>query len=172
VRLIDAENVRRSLKVPVIAAINGVCFGAAFQVALGACIRVAHPEAKFSILEISHGLIPDMAISSTARHVIREDFLKLMAYSGEAIDAKTAQAYGVVTLIDDEPLQRAHKLAAQFAKYSPAAIRANKRLIQQAVFAEDLRGLRVEEELQLSLIRSQEFQDRMRNTIAQRRSKK
>lgn len=155
-----------------IAAINGVCYGAGFQIAMGACIRVAHPDAKFSILEISHGLIPDMGISSTARHVLREDYFKLLCYTGESIDVKTAQQYGVVTLIDDNPLQRAHQLALQFKQKSPAAIRASKRLIQEGVFSEDFHGLRIEEEQQLSLIRSQEFQERMRNTIAQRRQKK
>ena len=45
---------------PVIAAIHGNCFGGGLQIALGADIRIAAPDAKLSIMEIKWGLVPDM----------------------------------------------------------------------------------------------------------------
>lgn len=41
----------QELPVPVIAAIEGFCFGAGMQLALAADIRVAHPATKMSIME-------------------------------------------------------------------------------------------------------------------------
>ena len=50
---------------PVIAAIHGNCFGGGLQIALGADIRIAAPDAKLSIMEIKWGLVPDMGITQT-----------------------------------------------------------------------------------------------------------
>ena len=41
----------QELPVPVIAAIEGYCFGAGMQLALAADIRIAHPETQMSIME-------------------------------------------------------------------------------------------------------------------------
>ena len=48
---------------PVIAAIHGNCFGGGLQIALGADIRIAAPDAKLCVLEIKWGLVPDMGIT-------------------------------------------------------------------------------------------------------------
>lgn len=53
----------QELPVPVIAAIDGVCLGGGLQIALGADIRIAHPQARLSIMEAKWGLVPDMGIS-------------------------------------------------------------------------------------------------------------
>ena len=59
--------------VPVIAALHGVSFGGGLQLALGADIRIAAPDAKFSIMEIQWGLIPDCGISQTLRELVPID---------------------------------------------------------------------------------------------------
>ena len=43
-----------------IAAIHGACFGGGLQIALGADIRIAAPDARLSVMEIRWGLVPDM----------------------------------------------------------------------------------------------------------------
>ena len=45
---------------PVIAAVHGVCFGAGMQLALGADIRIAARDARFAVMEMKWGLVPDM----------------------------------------------------------------------------------------------------------------
>jgi enoyl-CoA hydratase/carnithine racemase len=52
----------QELPVPVIAAIEGFCFGAGMQLALAADIRIAHPETKMSIME-SRWAVPDMGLT-------------------------------------------------------------------------------------------------------------
>ena len=51
---------------PVIAAIHGACFGGGLQIALGADIRFATPDARLSVMEMKWGLIPDMGIIGRA----------------------------------------------------------------------------------------------------------
>jgi enoyl-CoA hydratase/carnithine racemase len=54
----------RALPMPVIAALDGVCFGAGFQLALGADSRIAAPDTRLSVMEMRWGLVPDMGIDS------------------------------------------------------------------------------------------------------------
>src|SRR5919112_3482039 len=61
------------LPFPVIAAIHGNCFGGGLQIALGADIRIAAPDAKLSIMEIKWGLVPDMGITQTLPRLLPID---------------------------------------------------------------------------------------------------
>ena len=67
---------------PVIAAIHGNCFGGGLQIALGADIRIAAPDAKLSIMEVKWGLIPDMGITQTLPRLVPIDVAKELTFSG------------------------------------------------------------------------------------------
>jgi len=62
----------RELAVPVIAAVHGVAFGGGFQIALGADMRYATADTRFSVMEIKWGLVPDLAGTQLMRHLARE----------------------------------------------------------------------------------------------------
>ena len=49
----EAAMTWRKCKVPVIAAVHGVCFGGGLQIASGADIRIAHPQARMAVMELS-----------------------------------------------------------------------------------------------------------------------
>lgn len=117
--------------VPVIAAIDGVCLGAGMQVAAGADIRLSAPDAKFSILEIKWGLVPDMGFTAVMRDVIRLDHLKQLAYTGRIVSADDALRLGLISEIHVDPLTRAQAMAQEIAGRSPDAVRATKRLVNQ-----------------------------------------
>ncbi len=63
----------RELPVPVICALHGVTYGGGLQIALGADLRYAAADSRFSIMETKWGLIPDMSISTTLRHIVSAD---------------------------------------------------------------------------------------------------
>lgn len=63
----------QNLPVPVIAAIEGYCFGAGMQLALAADIRIAQPETKMSIMESRWGLVPDMGLTRTIKGLVGVD---------------------------------------------------------------------------------------------------
>jgi enoyl-CoA hydratase/carnithine racemase len=122
----------RRVPVPVIAALHGVAFGAGLQLALGADIRIAHPDTKLAIMEMKWGLVPDMGGMVILPGLIRSDVLRRMTYTAEQVQAPQAQALGLVTELADDPLAAAMALAANIAGRSPSAIRAAKRLIALA----------------------------------------
>ena len=122
----------RNLPVPVIAAVHGACFGAGLQLALGADIRVAAPDARLSVMEMKWGLVPDMGGMALLPALIRSDVLRRLTYTAETVEADQALDWGLVTEIADDPLARAMTLARDIAEKSPSAIRAAKRLIGTA----------------------------------------
>src|SRR3954470_13896624 len=73
------------LPVPVIAAIHGNCFGGGLQIALGADIRIAAPDARLSVMESRWGLVPDMGITSTLPRLAGIDIPKELTYTGGVI---------------------------------------------------------------------------------------
>ncbi|WP_420466566.1 crotonase/enoyl-CoA hydratase family protein [Panacagrimonas sp.] len=122
----------RELPFPVIAAVHGNCFGAGIQLALGADIRIATPDAKLSVMESKWGLIPDMGGAALLRELLPIDVAKELVFSGRIVRGQEAKELGLVTHVDDNPLAAAEKLAAEFATRSPDAVAAGKRLLQQA----------------------------------------
>ncbi len=122
---------------PVIAAVHGVCFGGGLQIALGADIRYVAADAKLSILEIKWGLVPDMAGLVTTRGRVRPDVLAELTYTGRIVSGEEAVRLGLATRVSPEPVQDALALAREIAGKSPHAIRAAKRLLRQALTADD-----------------------------------
>ena len=50
----------QELAMPVIAAVHGHTLGGGLQIALGADIRIVHPDTKLSVRELHWGITPDM----------------------------------------------------------------------------------------------------------------
>jgi enoyl-CoA hydratase/carnithine racemase len=144
----------KRLPVPVIAAIHGVAFGGGCQIALGADIRFAAPDAKLSVMEIKWGLIPDMSATQTLRDLVPLDVAKELTFTGRILSGTEAKELGLVTHVADDPLAAAMALAREIAGKSPDAIRAGKRLLEESWRAEERVGLELESSLQTELIGS------------------
>lgn len=142
----------RKLPVPVIAAVHGVAYGGGCQVALGADIRIARPDAKMSIMEIKWGLVPDMSLTQTLRDIVPLDVAKELTFTGRVLTGVEAKELGLVTRLDDNPLEAALALAREIAGKSPDAIRAGKLLLDSAWHADERTGLELESSLQTALI--------------------
>ena len=140
---------------PVIAAIHGNCFGGGLQIALGADIRIAVPDAKLCVLEIKWGLVPDMGITQTLPRLVPIDVAKELTFTGRTVSGTEASALGLVTRVADDPLAAAHQLAAEIAQKSPNAVRAAKRLYDETWTSNDsAAALVLETDLQVGLIGS------------------
>jgi enoyl-CoA hydratase/carnithine racemase len=140
------------IPVPVIAAVHGVAFGGGLQIALGADLRLVHPQAQLSVMEIKWGLIPDMSGTQTLRRLVRLDVAKELTFTGRIISGSEAVALGLATRTSSEPRAEAMALAHEIAGKSPQAIRAGKRLLNAAGAISVEEGLRLEEELQKTLM--------------------
>ncbi|WP_293576797.1 crotonase/enoyl-CoA hydratase family protein [Phaeobacter sp.] len=142
----------RRLPMPVIAALHGVAFGGGLQLALAADMRICAPDARLSIMEMKWGLLPDMGGMVLLPRLLRSDVLRRLTYTAEEISALQALDWGLVTELDDDPLERAQALATKIAGQSPRAIRAAKALIERAETAGREEVLIEESRLQASLL--------------------
>jgi enoyl-CoA hydratase/carnithine racemase len=140
--------------VPVIAAVHGVAFGGGLQIALGADLRIAAPDAQLSVMEVRWGLIPDLSGTQTLRRLVRLDVAKELTFTGRIVSGHEAAALGLVTRVAEEPRAAALALAREIAAKSPDAIRAGKQLLDRCVQLSVAEGLQLEEQLQRNLIGS------------------
>lgn len=144
----------KQLPMPVIAAVHGVAFGGGFQIALGADIRLCTPDARFSIMEMKWGLIPDMSGSQTLRDLVSLDVAKELIFTGKIINAEEAARLGLVTHVTEKPHEEAMILAREIASKNPDAIRAAKKLLNEAWHGDSARGLLMESELEMKVSRT------------------
>ncbi|HRM15080.1 MAG TPA: crotonase/enoyl-CoA hydratase family protein [Acinetobacter parvus] len=122
----------QNLPIPVIAAIEGYCFGAGMQLALAADIRIATPNTQMSIMESRWGLVPDMGLTRSLKGLIGVDLAKELTLTACVFDAEYAKEIGLV--------QR-----------SPDAIMAAKRVLD-AMEHQPEKALRLEKLWQLKLL--------------------
>jgi len=118
--------------VPVIAAIWGHCLGGGLQIALGADLRIVHPGATLSVLEIRWGLSPDMTGTATLPRLVGPDVAKELTWTGRSVSGDEAARLGLATRTSDTPLEDALALAREIAGKSPHAVRGIKRLVDQS----------------------------------------
>jgi enoyl-CoA hydratase/carnithine racemase len=142
----------QEVPVPVIAAVHGVAYGAGLQLALGADIRFVAPDAKLSIRETYWGLIPDVGLTQTLRNVVGLDVAKELTFTARVVSGKEAVELRLATHVSDQPLEDAMALAREIAGKSPDAVRAAKKLLNNALLGSVADGLRLEAELQATLV--------------------
>src|SRR4051812_38036248 len=142
------------LPFPVIAAVHGNCFGGGLQIALGADIRIAAPDAKLSVMEARWGLVPDMGITQSLPRLVGLDRAKELTFTARRVSGEEAAAIGLVTSVAEDPLAAAQELAAEIAGRSPDAVRAAKRLYEETWPQAADNALALETELQVGLMGS------------------
>ncbi len=148
----EVAMVWRRVPVPVIAAISGAAFGGGLQLALGADIRIAAPDAKLSVMEMKWGIVPDMGGMVLLPRLLRSDVLRRLTYTAEVVTAEQALDWGLVTEVAADPLAAACALAGRIAGQSPSGIRAAKSLIEIAEAEDRAAVLLAESEVQIGLI--------------------
>lgn len=124
----------REVPVPVIVAMHGVAYGGGCQISLGADMRYAAPGTKISIMEMKWGLVPDMGATPFLQKLVGDDVARELTYTNRIILAEEAKELGLVTRVCDDPIAEALKVAAEIASKNPEAIRASKRILNNAPF--------------------------------------
>ncbi|MEY2583853.1 MAG: hypothetical protein QOE09_3702 [Ilumatobacteraceae bacterium] len=119
----------QEIPVPVIAAVHGHALGGGIQIALGADIRIVHPDTQLSVREVHWGLVPDMTGTLSLRSLIRADVAKELVFTARMFDGREAYALGLATKLSDNPYDDAMSLARQIADRSPDAVRGAKALL-------------------------------------------
>lgn len=141
----------QELPVPVIAAIEGYCFGAGMQLALAADIRIAHPNTQMSIMETRWGLVPDMGLTRSIKGIIGVDLAKELSLTARVFNGDYAKEIGLVTHLNDSPIEQAQSLAQEMLQRSPDALAAVKHVLD-AMEHQPKKSLRLEKIWQLKLL--------------------
>jgi enoyl-CoA hydratase len=119
------------LPVPVIARVQGYALGAGLEVAASCDLRVAASDARFGMPEVRIG-IPSVVEAALLPQLIGWGRTRELLYTGETIDATTAERWGLVEEVAapdalDAAIER--RVAAILA-CGPRAIRGQKALIR------------------------------------------
>jgi enoyl-CoA hydratase/carnithine racemase len=144
----------QEIPIPVIAAVQGAALGGGLNLALGADIRIVHPEAKLGFVEISWGLLPDMSGTQSLRRLVTLDRAKELVLSGDKIPGVQALDYGLATRLSENPLEDAMALAETIAGRNPDAVRAGKALLNNSALVDVPRGLADEADVTRRLLGS------------------
>lgn len=122
----------RDIPVPVIAVINGKCWGGGLQIAMGADFVVANTNAEFSIMEGRWGLIPDMGGTLAFREKASLAAIKELAMTAKIVSAQEAQSLGLVSHVNSKPEVVAQSLIASFIHQSPDSVAGCKKLYNKS----------------------------------------
>jgi E-phenylitaconyl-CoA hydratase len=126
---------RMALEKPVIAAIDGYCLAAGFELALICDIRICTPEARFGLPEIVRGFFPGGGGPQRLIRAIPQAVAMEMILTGDPIDAATALRVGLVSRMVPEPelLPTVRQIAQRIAGHAPLAVKAVKEVTQAAL---------------------------------------
>lgn len=113
---------------PVIASVNGYCFGGAFTIVEGADLAIAAEEATFGLSEINFKHLPGGSVSKSIANLMRPRDALYYALTGNSFDGKRAAEIGFVNYA--VPLGRLKEetmaLARNLASKDPIALKATK----------------------------------------------
>ena len=121
-----------TLRIPVIAAIQGGCIGGAVDMVTACCIRYATADAFFCIQEINIGMVADVGTLQRLPKLVPLGVVKEMAYTGRRMPAQRALGWGLVNEVFDTHeamVAAALKCAAEIAAKPPVAIWGTKQVI-------------------------------------------
>lgn len=150
----QAAWVWQELEVPVIAAVHGVALGGGAQIALGADMRIMATDARFSILEIRWGLVPDMIGTYMLPRLVGLERAKELTFTGRMVSGEEATRIGLALRAVENPLEDALALAHEIAAKSPTAVRGGKMLLNRSLDADPASQFDIERQTIGSLIGS------------------
>ncbi|MFO1238208.1 MAG: crotonase/enoyl-CoA hydratase family protein [Alphaproteobacteria bacterium] len=123
------------IEVPMIAAVNGPAIGLGNDVACLADTRIAADTAIFGATFLKIGLIPGDGGAWLLPKVIGMARASELLFTGDTIDAATAQSWGLVSRVVPAAslMDEARALAAKIAQQAPDVLRMTKRLLREGV---------------------------------------
>lgn len=123
------------VEVPMIAAVNGPAIGLGNDVACLADTRIAADNAIFGATFLKIGLVPGDGGAWLLPRVIGMARASELLFSGDTIDAATAQSWGLVSRVVPaaDLMEEARSLARKIAQQPPDVLRMTKRLLREGI---------------------------------------
>jgi enoyl-CoA hydratase len=115
---------------PAIAAVQGHCIGAGVDLITACDIRLASPDATFSVRETKLGMVADVGTMQRLPKVVAPGYVAELAFTGKDISARRAKEIGLVNDVHDDVHQAALDLAIEIAANSPLAVQGAKAVLK------------------------------------------
>jgi E-phenylitaconyl-CoA hydratase len=131
---------------PIVAAVNGACFGGGTCMLLATDVRLAVPGATFALAEVRRGLVPGNGATQRLLSQLPYPIAMEFMLTGDAIDAETAARWGLINRIvaPEKLLDAAFEVAHRIGRNAPLAVQAAKELAIRARDVDLHTGLRME----------------------------
>ncbi|QNE47195.1 enoyl-CoA hydratase/isomerase family protein [Glaciihabitans sp. INWT7] len=129
--LTEAENALAGFPQPTIAAIDGYCVGGGWQLAAACDIRIASSRATFGVTPSRIGIVYPLSGIERLVSVAGVAVAKYLLFSGDLVDAATAERWGMVTSVVEahDLWSEADGLANRLAARSQLSIHAMKQIV-------------------------------------------
>jgi crotonobetainyl-CoA hydratase len=123
----------RDLNKPVIAAVNGICCGGGFELALSADIILAADHASFALPEIRSGTVADAASVKLPKRIPHHIAMEMLL-TGRWLDVEEGARWGFVNHVYPaaDLMVEARKLAMLLASGPPLVYAAIKEIVREA----------------------------------------
>jgi E-phenylitaconyl-CoA hydratase len=143
---------------PIIAAVNGYCLGGGMTLLMATDIRLASPNATFSLAEVKRGVIAGNGGTQRILSQLPYAIGMEMVLTGDPMDAETAARWGLINRIvpQETLLEEARKVAERVAQNAPLALQAAKELAIRAREMPLNTGLRFEQMVNRLLMTSED----------------
>lgn len=124
----------RTIEVPIIAVVEGICYGSGFELILACDFIYATDDAVFQMKEAHLGIIPDLGGITRLIHLINPSFVKEICLAARKVSA--AEGYRMGFVNDTAPtmeelLQKVKVLHNAILEAAPLAVGMGKRLIDE-----------------------------------------
>lgn len=136
-RLQDVQRMVLRLGKPLIAAVPGYALGIGCEFAMSCDIRIASQNAVFGFPETGVGLTITTAGTKLLTQIVGLGKAKELVFTGEFIDALTAQGIGLVNKVvsAERLMEEAMAMAGKIAERSPLALKLSRIAIDQGLDA-------------------------------------
>lgn len=146
---------------PVIAAVNGYCIGGGVTLMLATDIRLAVESATFSLAEVKRGVIAGNGGTQRIIHQLPYPIAMELLLTGDAIDASTAERWGLINRVVTEAtlMSEARAIAHRIARNAPLAVQASKELAVRSRDVSLADGLRMEQLVGRALLQTSDAKE-------------
>lgn len=155
---------------PVIAAVNGACMAAGFELLLGTDLRIAAEHAVFALPEVKRAVIPFAGALARLPRQIPYCHAMEVLLTGDALSAADALRLGLVNRVVPaaQVMATAIALAERIAANGPLAVQALKRTVIEASGRPLADAYRLEDESRRAVLATEDAREGPRAFIEKR----
>ena len=125
----------RTMRKPVIAAVNGVAAGGGFSLALACDVRIASDQARFVSAFVRRAILPDQSSTWLLPHLVGTSKALMMLWLSDEVKAEEAMRIGLVETVvpHDQLMARTMEIANRLAHGPSVTIELTKQAVYHAM---------------------------------------